>query len=348
MKILFFQGLILGVIFLLFISFGWILHSSFAQWQNSLTTDNQITQIFATPVPTPLVQYSFPELQKSIWPEAEISVNQDEVEQFEKGVTRKKFSAIIFDKKMSGVITIPNNLTINTPIVLMLRGWAPKSSYISGTGTNNASKFYAENGYLTIAPDFFGYGDSDPEPIDTWQARFEKPLIALAFIETIEKGNLEVNGLKLSGKKIALWGHSNGGQIALSSLAISKKSIPTTLWAPVTAPFPYSILYYSDEEVDEGKATRKWLALFEDVYDAREFSVTQYLSDIQAPLQLHQGNNDDAVLKWWSDEFVQKIDRPVKYFIYNGADHNLTPGWDLVVQRDLEFFAKELNTSQAD
>jgi fermentation-respiration switch protein FrsA (DUF1100 family) len=75
----------------------------------------------------------------------------------------------------------------------------------------------------------------------------------------------------------------------------------------VTAPFPYSILYFSDEEADEGKQSRKWISLFDNLYDARQFSFTNFLDGLRGPVQLQQGTNDDAVLKWWSDEFVQKL-----------------------------------------
>ena len=144
---------------------------------------------------------------------------------------------------------------------------------------------------------------------------------------------------------IEIWAHSNGGQIALSILEITGTPYPTTLWAPVTKPFPYSILYYTDELDDHGKYLRKKIAEFEEVYDAEKFSITNYYDWITAPIQIHQGTADDAVPREWSDEFVKTMkdkDRDVDYFVYPSTDHNMKPSWNSVVARDLEFFQKFL------
>ena len=157
----------------------------------------------------------------------------------------------------------------------------------------------------------------------------------------------------LDTKRLGIWAHSNGGQIALTTLEILNQPIPTSLWAPVTAPFPYSLLFFSDENEDEGKATRKWIAQFEQDYDVYEFSLTQHLDLLQGELQLHHGTLDEAALKSWSDEFVAKVKTEnksrqanqqikINYFSYPGADHNLQPGWNTAIQRDIEFFGRKL------
>ncbi len=147
-------------------------------------------------------------------------------------------------------------------------------------------------------------------------------------------------------EKIFIWGHSNGGQIALSMLEITGKSFPTTLWAPVSKPFPYSILYYTDEYDDRGRALRKVIAGFEQDYNVDNFSIDQYLDLINAPMQIHQGLNDDAVPFEWSNELIEKLnelEKDVTYYTYPSADHNLRPNWNTVIQRDLIFFQKHLN-----
>jgi hypothetical protein len=87
---------------------------------------------------------------------------------------------------------------------------------------------------------------------------------------------------------------------------------------------------------------------------------------------LHHGSADESALQVWSDEFVKKIDsendrrkflktqfeenatesakaddpflQPVdiSYYKYPGADHNLQPSWDTVVERDIDFYTKHL------
>jgi dipeptidyl aminopeptidase/acylaminoacyl peptidase len=153
------------------------------------------------------------------------------------------------------------------------------------------------------------------------------------------------------GKNIGIWAHSNGGHIALTILEISKINYPTVLWAPVSKPFPYSILYYTNESEDKGKYIRKELAKFEETYDTDAFSLDNYFPDIAAHLQIHQGTADDAVPVEWSKNLYnilrksykdQKFNYDLDLFVYPGADHNLQPVWESATARSLSFFKKHL------
>jgi dipeptidyl aminopeptidase/acylaminoacyl peptidase len=141
--------------------------------------------------------------------------------------------------------------------------------------------------------------------------------------------------------KVGIWGHSNGGQIALTILEILGRPLPATLWVPVSKPFPYSILYYTDEADDHGKLLRKRLADFEKDYDTELYSLTNYVDRITGPVQLHQGTSDESVPKSWSDELASGIP-DINYFTYPGADHNMLPAWNTVVARDVVFFTERV------
>lgn len=115
-----------------------------------------------------------------------------------------------------------------------------------------------------------------------------------------------------------------------------------TLWAPVSKPFPYNILYYTDEADDQGKWLRAEIARFETEHDVYDYSIDRYLDWIEMPIVVHQGTVDDAVPVLWSDELVERLEekeKTVTYYRYPGADHNMRPMWDTVVTRDLAFFA---------
>jgi len=279
-------------------------------------------------------------------------------------------------------------------VVLMLRGYAPQESYYSGMGTKNAASAFAEEGYLTIAPDFLGYGDSDPESSDTWEARFIKPLQVIDLLATIKQHpqidlsaipELPISSISVDADQIGIWAHSNGGQIAVTTLEILDRNLPATLWAPVLAPFPYSILYFSDENADEGKEARKWLSLFEADYDVFDFSLTKHLDKLHGPIQIQHGERDDSALISWTREFLDKVSlenqrrvqlekdqqtinatanatlsavitTPIKeasalkpiqidFYPYQNANHNLQPNWQQAIERDLEFFARELKST---
>jgi len=213
------------------------------------------------------------------------------------------------------------------------------ADYFTGVGTKNAAAVFAQNGYATLAPDFLGYGQSDPPAADTIAARLEKPKHILDLLASLK--SLPV----IDPARVGLWAHSNGGQIALSVLEITGQAIPTTLWAPVSKSFPYAILYYTDESDDQGKELRRVLAEFEKDYDTFDFSIDRYWDWIQAPVQVHQGTADDAVPLEWSAGLVnilKKTDPEVTLYTYPGADHNLRPDWDTAVARDLQFFDQSL------
>lgn len=311
----------------------------------------------------PLLQYTIPSLAKQRFLPSPIIVEKtlDETADF----TSYLFSYTSTDRKITGQLNVPNQLlTANqspaAPIIILVRGYVDQAEYETGVGTQNAAAVFAQNGYVTLAPDFLGFGESDPEPADVWEARFIKPINLIELITSL-KANPTLQtplptpqAVDLDYEKIGLWAHSNGGQIALTALEVLGEPIPATLWAPVTAPFPYSILFFTDENEDEGKEARAWIAQFERDYDAREFSLTQYLDRLTGSLQLHHGTADENALQIWSEEFVGKIaaentrrtsstetelpEIELEYFTYPGADHNLLPGWDLAIQRDLTFF----------
>ena len=141
---------------------------------------------------------------------------------------------------------------------------------------------------------------------------------------------------------IGLFGHSNGGHIALAVLEITGSLYPTVLWAPVGKPFPYSILAFTDEFEDKGKALRKLISDFEKDYDITEYSIDNYFDWINAPIEIHQGLADREVPFWWSEELVailKEKNKEVTYFTYPGEDHNFNAGtWSLLAERTLNFY----------
>lgn len=229
------------------------------------------------------------------------------------------------------------------PVVLMLRGFVSQEIYYTGLGSGSGADFFAKNGYVTISPDFLGYAGSDENSADIFESRFQTYTTAISLITDINRLSTVPTGeetIRISDK-IAIWAHSNGGQIALTLLEVTKVTYPTTLWAPVTKGFPYAVLYYTDESQDKGVFIRRELAKFEELYEAEAFSIESNLTAIKAPVTIHQGTADDAIPVDWSNSFVSRmrsLEKDINYYVYPGADHNMRPVWDEVIARDLDFF----------
>lgn len=241
-------------------------------------------------------------------------------------------------KKVTGVINYPTT-DGSHPVVFLIRGFVDQKIYTSGMGSVRVGEYLAKNGYITVAPDFLGYANSDSEAGNIFESRFQTYITVLSLIAS--RNQIP----RFDKQNYFLWGHSNGGQIALTTLAILGQNIPTALWAPVTKPFPYSILYFLDEAPDGGKFLRGELAKFEDNNDTDLFSFTNYLDRIESPLVLFQGTADDAVSTSWSQSFCKTAKNSnidIKCYYYPGADHNLNPSWNQVAQATLDFFNDNL------
>ncbi|MBL7150750.1 alpha/beta fold hydrolase [Candidatus Microgenomates bacterium] len=237
--------------------------------------------------------------------------------------------------KIIGLAHIPK-LIEKAPVIIQSRGYVDINEYETGVGTRPSAQVYASNGFITLAPDFLGYGGSDMPPSNNvWEERFVRPVAVmdlLASIKTLPQADPE---------KIFLWGHSNGGMISMAVLEMTGKDYPTVVWAPVSRYFPYDVLYFTNEAEDKGKQLRKLLAEFEKDYDTDKYSFDEYLSWIKAPIQLHQGTADAYIPVSWSDSLAKKLKDlglTVNYYLYPGADHQLRSSWDTVVERDVQFF----------
>jgi dienelactone hydrolase len=240
-------------------------------------------------------------------------------------------------------------------IILMLRGHQYPGGYYTGKGTENPARRYLEGGYAVIAPDFLGYGPSSPAPspgelhqlysvINAVELYTSLLNPAWTFSSRVPQADRAT--LPSSFKKIVLWGHSNGGQVAIHFLEVTGKPIPTVLWAPVSLAYPDSIAHY---QKDRGK----WVEDFKQNYPAADFSLFNYLGSIApgTPILLEQGTNDTAVPKSWNDAFAKAVNEEnakragrgninLTYEIYEKANHNLNPFWGRVLPGDLAFWDK--------
>lgn len=309
-------------------------------------------------VPTrekPLLVYSFDNLKKTNFPTSQIILG-DKIDETATALSQMFYFSVPERpnsnkmQKVSGVLNVPKK-SGTYPIIVMFRGFIIKENYQPGVGTQRSAQRFAQNGFIILAPDFLGFGQSAGLSNNGFEDRFQTYTTALSLLSSLATLNSGLEAsysakFKANTEKVGIWGHSNGGQIALALLAISGAIYPTVLWAPVSKPFPYSILYYTDEYDDFGKGLRKDLVNFEEDYEVDKFSPTNYYHWIRAPIEIDQGTSDQEIPYWWSDELVkelkkQKID--VKYLTYPGADHNFLPNsWTEAVLNSISFYDKYL------
>jgi len=267
-------------------------------------------------------------------------------------VEEEKYTSYLFSyqtegKKVTGMLNLPKKSTLSPacpatgggklPAVIMLRGYADDSIYFTGLGTRKAAGELAKAGFITFAPDFLGFGGSDTPSVDILEARFQRPLTVLSLLKAVETFP------SVDPENLFLWGHSNGGQIALSVLEITQKNIPTVLWSPVTKGFPECVLYYMGELDDQGMKVKKAIDQFVEDYQGEDFSVDSHYDLINTSIQVHQGLRDPLIPLEWTQDFLEQmknLNREVEYFRYPKADHNLVPDWDQAINRTINFFKR--------
>ena len=321
-------------------------------FQNQWFKQNIVEEL---PIPRPLLAYAFENLRKTQFPQNQIrlggviSENENSFQQvFYFYVPKAPNSKEML--KVSGLANIPKEEG-EYPVIVMFRGFIPNDVYKPGAGTQPSATVLSRAGFITLAPDFLDFGESDKSG-DSFEGRFQTYTTALTLLSSLTTFNqgLESNykgTISADLQRIGIWGHSNGGHIALSTLAVSGKNYPTVLWAPVSKSFPYSILYYTDEYDDQGKQLREALASFENLYDVELFSPEKYYKWIKAPILISQGLDDQEVPYWWSDELVEALEKnkiDVTYFTYPNAGHNLLPsGWSAAVTNAVNFYKERLS-----
>lgn len=295
----------------------------------------------------PLDKYTFEHLHQKIFEGSSLTIG--DVISEDRFISSRLFYFLDNGKKVSGIVHIPKATGVY-PIIVQFRGFIPKEKFTTGEGTKHSGEVFARNGFITLAPDFLGYGQSASPSANPIEERFQTYTTGLYLLNSLSKLNSSLKVLNsdvvADNKKVGIWGHSNGGHIALSVLAITGKPYPTVLWNPVTKPFPYSILYFTDDFDDHGKALRKVVANFEKDYDSELYSPTNYYKWITGPILLQQAEDDEAVPLRWSTQFyadIKKLNKDIDYLTYPGEDHNFSKGsWSSIVQKDILFFSQHL------
>ncbi|MBU1117996.1 prolyl oligopeptidase family serine peptidase [Patescibacteria group bacterium] len=289
----------------------------------------------------PLVKYDIDSLRESggVASEIKISGIAEGVEERKKEVTKFKTQVFTFEsggKKISGTVNIPNlEQSSLKKAIIMVRGFAESEGYYPGSGTWKVADALANEGYATFSIDFLGFGESDNESKDVLEARFVKVENVMDLLESVK------NLPWIDKEKIGIWAHSNGGQIVLSALETTGENYPTVLWAPMTNPFPKSVL----ETIEEDSPLRQIIKDFEKKYDPRRYAFENYYDWINSPILIQQGTEDEWCQVEWQTKVVESLKemgKEAELVVYPNNDHNLSKSWDEAVKRDIRFFEENI------
>jgi dipeptidyl aminopeptidase/acylaminoacyl peptidase len=253
------------------------------------------------------------------------------------------------------------------PVIIMNHGFFSRSIYRSGDGTDRASPYLAEHGYITLASDYRSWGESD-----VGESFFYSGLV----IDVINLINAIPSIKQADPSRVGIWGHSMGGGVTMKVLAVDSRLKAAVLYSPVSADDADVIARWgmgcfgdiAEGEQIVGCNSSDVIPInlpsnLQDAYrfaasDAdslKEISPFYHLELINVPVQIHYGTEDGKFLSGtppkWSVKLTQGLreaGKDVELLQYAGEGHSfIGQPWFDFIGRTLRFFDKYVKNNSS-
>ncbi len=255
--------------------------------------------------------------------------------------------------KIYGLLTVPigDKPPGGWPVIIFNHGYIPPEQYRTTERYVAYVDYFARNGYIVFKSDYRGNGNSQGEPLGAYYspAYTVDVLNALSSIKRYPDAN---------SKKIGMWGHSMGGNITLRALEISPDIKAAVIWGGVvgsyddlinhwtrTVPYVPSPSELSLRNRGRQSLIQKYGTPSQNPDFWNSIDPTAHFDLISSPLQLDAGGSDEEVPVAFSQNLydkMQAVGETVEFYTYPGSDHNISQGFDLAMERSLNFFNKYL------
>ena len=259
---------------------------------------------------------------------------------------------------ITGILQIPQGEPGPFPVIVLNHGYVNRWEYSPGDGTDRLAESLNDAGYMTISPDYRGWGGSSMGASFFYTGLVTDVLNLLASIPSIPNADPQ---------RVGMLGHSMGGGITSKVLAVDTSAHvrAAILYAPVSADDADIIARWgagcigdaaiatcnaADVVPDAVPAEIRdaYLQAASDPQILRETSPLDHLEWINTPIQIHIGTADGQVISAvppeWSKKFFDalvKAGKPAEIFWYEDQGHSFVgDGRDLFLQRMVMFFDK--------
>jgi dipeptidyl aminopeptidase/acylaminoacyl peptidase len=254
------------------------------------------------------------------------------------------------------------------PVIVMNHGFFGRSVYRSGDGTDRASPYLAEHGYITLASDYRSWGESDIGASFFYSGLVTDVINLINAIPSIPEAD---------SSRIGIWGHSMGGGVTMKVLTVlsdQNENAKTQIKAAVL---------YSPVSADDADIINRWgMGCFGDIAEGeqiigcnssdvipielprnlqdayrlaasdantlKEISPFYHLDLINVPVQIHYGTEDGKFISGTPPEWSMKLTqglrdagKQVELLQYEGEGHSfIGQPWFDFMGRTLRFFDK--------
>lgn len=242
------------------------------------------------------------------------------------GFTRSLISYPSDGLKIYGFMNIPTGPG-PFPVVIFLHGYVNAVSYETLDYSVHYTDDLARRGFIVIHPNLRGYPPSDngPDLFDTGKA-----IDVLNLVSIIQRDAGKTDLLmQANPNKIALWGHSTGGGVAIRVITINMPS--------AIGPGPavkVAILYAPMSGDEEKNAYQNYYVFAQPRFEFEAsqpadavlpISPSTYYNRIEAAVQIHHGVADKLIPVDWSRETcaaMQAAGVTIECFEYRTQTHN--------------------------
>jgi dienelactone hydrolase/LysM repeat protein len=242
---------------------------------------------------------------------------------------------------VSGMMNVPKGAG-PFPVAILNHGYIAPNSYWTGAGSHTAADYLARRGYLTISPDYRGYGTSDDGPNPFRKGYVFDVLNLVELVDTIPQADPE---------RIGMWGHSMGGGIAKEVMVISNKVGAIALYGAMSddAAENWGWIRRMWNRESQDRLAEQYGSPAETPDGYAAMSPRSYLEDVTAPVIIHHGTADTQVPVEWSRRLaadLEAVGKPVELYIYQGQPHSFQgQDWVTFMARTKAFFDKYLGTA---
>jgi dipeptidyl aminopeptidase/acylaminoacyl peptidase len=334
-------------------------------------TSSPVPTITLTPSPTPTIEewilsFTIDGLRRHDFQSGDIRIRSTLNE-------NEKYTSYLIDYP-SDELTITGVMQIPVgegpfPVIVMNHGFFSRSVYSSGDGTDRASAYLAEHGYITLASDYRSWGDSDIGESFFYSGLVIDVINLLNAIPSIEQAD---------PTRIGMWGHSMGGGVTMKVLTIVEAGFPR----PVTVK---AAVLYSTVSADFVDIINRWgMGCFGDIAQGelivgcnssdvipndlpinlqaayrfaasdsgalKRVSPFYYLDSVTVPIQIHYGTEDGGFISGtppqWSVKLTQGLrdaGKEAEMYQYEAEGHSfIGQPWFDFMTRVLRFFDEYL------
>jgi fermentation-respiration switch protein FrsA (DUF1100 family) len=319
----------------------------------------------STSSPTPTITATpFPfgeELTISHLREMEINGSEINIEEkLSPGTSYQRYLASFLSEgyKIYGLLTVPDG---DPPeggfkAIVFNHGYIPPDVYRTEERYEAYVNYLARSGFVVFKIDYRGHGQSEGYP----SGAYFSPGYTIDAISAL-KSLQRLDYVNPDG--IGMWGHSMAGNLVLRAMLVEPDIKAGVIWAGAIYSYEDFTNYgindtsYRPPATPEDAPETEFLSASRIIFETygwpdldnpywKAVSLTENISFLTSPIQIHHAQIDPVVTIRYSYRLVEKLqleNKTYEFYIYDGGGHNLvSPYFDQAMLRTVQFFEDNL------